>query len=686
MKLLNREGRGGANPEATEGEQPRNRGLFYLLLAFAWLYLVVNFMVQGSGGEEIPFSEFERLVAAGQISTVVVSEGRIEGSFLSEAGEETPFVTVPVDPDLSAFFREHQVTYTGRVEGTGLPLMLLFWLALVVLVFAFWRWAFRRLGAGAAGPLSFGKSRAKVYIREQAGATFADVAGVDEARSELQEVVNFLKDPESFTRLGAHLPRGVLLVGPPGTGKTLLARAVAGEAGVPFFSINGSEFVELFVGVGAARVRDLFEQARQRAPCIVFIDELDALGRARGLGSTGGSDEKEQTLNQLLAEMDGFTPESRVILLAATNRPEILDPALLRAGRFDRQVLVDRPDRSGRLAILEVHMRRVTTADDIDREQIAALTPGFTGADLANLVNEATIVATRRGAEFVTIDDFAAALDRLVTGLAKKSRLLSARERSVVAFHEMGHALVAGALRSMVDPVEKVSIIPHGIAGLGYTLQRPTEDRYLIRRDELEARLAVLLGGRAAEFLVFGQGSSGAADDLEKATGIAREMVMRLGMDETVGPVVYADPQSAFLGGTPDQLDGRRLSEKTAREIETAVRVLVQVAFERARAILRQNREPLEEGARLLLERETLSAAEIPECRALSGGEAGEAVSTSLPSGSNLSHSPVPPGNGSGAPVLDHPWNEGEATIPPAAGSEAPVLDHPSNDEEGIPA
>jgi cell division protease FtsH len=584
-----------------------------LYLVFLSLLVVLWLLPGRPTVEEIPYSEFEERVAAGEVVSVVIGEARIEGVFREGDGPETPFITAPVDPEIAGRLREHGVAYTGD-GGGGPPVTMIFWLVLTLGLFAFWLWFFRRMGrAVAGGPLTFGKSHAKVYIQEQTGATFQDVAGVDEAKAELREVVSFLKDPDTFTRLGAHLPKGVLLVGPPGTGKTLLARAVAGEAGVPFFSINGSEFVELFVGVGAARVRDLFEQARLRAPCIVFIDELDALGRARGLATTGGSDEKEQTLNQLLAEMDGFSPDSRVILLAATNRPEILDPALLRAGRFDRQILVDRPDKAGRMAILDVHLQRVKQGPDVDRERIAALTPGFSGADLANLVNEATLAATRRGGNSVTLDDFAIALERVVAGLAKKSRVISARERTVVAYHEMGHALVAKSLRPLVDPVEKVSIIPHGIAGLGYTLQRPTEDRYLIMRGELEARLAVLLGGRAAEALVFGEVSSGAADDLERATEIAREMVMRLGMDSTVGQVAYAGAHGAFLSAGSERVDGRRFSEQTAREIETAVRDLVQAAFEKAEVILRQNRDPLERGAHLLLERETLTAEQIPD-------------------------------------------------------------------------
>jgi cell division protease FtsH len=604
------------SPPPPPGEKPeRNfRTLLYYLLLFAAVLLVADLLTPGTPVDEIPFSEFEQRVAAGEVSSVVVDDRRIEGVLTDTAGVERAFVTRAVDPELAAMLREYGVEFTGGDGAGGFPLSLLFWLGLTVVLLGFWFWFFRRMGrAMAGGPLTFGKSKAKIHVQEHSGATFQDVAGVDEARGELEEVVGFLRNPDEFTRLGAHLPKGILLVGPPGTGKTLLARAVAGEAGVPFFSINGSEFVELFVGVGAARVRDLFDQARQRAPCIVFIDELDALGRARGLATPGGNDEKEQTLNQLLAEMDGFSPESRVILLAATNRPEILDPALLRAGRFDRQVLVDRPDRQGRVAILEVHVRRVSMDPEVKLEDVAALTPGFTGADIANLVNEATLVATRRGGDSVNHDDFVIALERVVAGLAKKSRLLGPRERSVVAYHEMGHALVGRALQGLVDPVEKVSIIPHGIAGLGYTLQRPTEDRYLITRSELEARLAVLLGGRAAEILVFQEFSSGAANDLEKATEIASEMVMRLGMDPAVGQVVYGGAQTQFLGGGVAGGDGPRSSERTARDIELAVRSLIQAAFERAHSILAENRMALDEGARLLLERESLTRDELPE-------------------------------------------------------------------------
>ena len=434
----------------------------------------------------------------------------------------------------------------------------------------------------------------------------------------MEEVVAFLRDPNSYGRLGARVPKGILLVGPPGTGKTLLARAVAGEAGVSFFSISGSEFVEMFVGVGAARVRDLFEQARRAAPCIIFIDELDALGRSRMPGAFGGIDEKEQTLNQLLAELDGFDPRAGVILLAATNRPEILDPALLRAGRFDRQVLVDRPDRKGRLEILKVHVRKVHLAPAIDMDAIAGLTTGFTGADIANLVNEAAIIATRRKGTSVTFGDFTSAIERIVAGLEKKSRVLSPEERRRVAYHEMGHALIASSLPG-IDPVQKVSIIPRGVGALGYTIQRPTEDRFLLAESDLENRVAVLMGGRAAEDLIFrGNVSTGAADDLQRATEIALEMVTRHGMDEKIGQRTYAPPQHPFLPGAP--ADRLQAAEMTAREIDLAVRDIITRAFDRATQILQSRSQDLDKGAELLLARETLTADDFAVIRPAAAG------------------------------------------------------------------
>ncbi|MGH6953240.1 MAG: ATP-dependent zinc metalloprotease FtsH, partial [Alphaproteobacteria bacterium] len=491
------------------------------------------------------------------------------------------------------------------------------WIVPVLLFFGLWMFLFRNIAErqGLGGFMAIGKSKAKIYVEKDTKVTFDDVAGVEEAKDELKEVVAFLRDPRQYGRLGARIPKGVLLVGPPGTGKTLLARAVAGEAAVPFFSISGSEFVEMFVGVGAARVRDLFEQARKMAPAIIFIDELDALGRARGaFPLSGGHDEKEHTLNQLLAELDGFDPSEGLILLAATNRPEILDPALLRAGRFDRQVLVDRPDKVGRVQILKVHLKKPRLAPDVSEEQIAALTPGFSGADLANLVNEAALLATRRGAEAVAMADFTAAIERIVAGLEKKNRLLNPLERKVVAYHEMGHALVALSLPG-TDTVHKVSIIPRGIGSLGYTIQRPTEDRYLMNQEELENKMAVLLGGRAAETIVFGNLSTGAADDLAKVTDIARSMVTRFGMVEKLGQVTYENEPRRFLDfPTMPSFEQRQYSEETAREIDCAVREIIAAAFDKATGVLKRKREVLERAAQVLLEKETLNE---PELRAL---------------------------------------------------------------------
>ncbi|MCD1587621.1 ATP-dependent zinc metalloprotease FtsH, partial [Halomonas sp. IOP_14] len=518
-------------------------------------------------------------------------------------------------PGIPVRFTQYDVTFNGAPSESWLTSMLS-WLLPFLLVFAIWGFFLRRMVSSQGGlgsMMTLGKSKARVYVETETKVTFADVAGIDEAKDELKEVVAFLRDPQRYGRLGAHVPKGILLVGPPGTGKTLLARAVAGEAGVPFFSISGSEFVEMFVGVGAARVRDLFEQAAKATPCIIFIDELDALGGARGLGMLGGGhDEKEQTLNQLLTELDGFDTSSGIVLLAATNRPEILDPALLRAGRFDRQVLVDRPERRGRIAILNVHLKHLNKlAPDVDAEQIAALTPGFTGADLANLVNEAALLATRRDADAVTLSDFTLAVERIVAGLEKKSRVLNEHERRVVAHHEMGHVLVAASLPGM-DPVHKISIIPRGVGALGYTLQRPTEERFLQTVADLKSRMAVLMGGRAAERMIFNEISTGAADDLAKVTDIARSMVTRFGMSEEGGQVIYEEDRQAFLGDKFGLAKPKTYSEETAREIDTAIRRLVDDAFDSATQILTRRRKVLETGAAMLLERETLTAQDFP--------------------------------------------------------------------------
>jgi cell division protease FtsH len=592
--------------------------LWYALAAVLGILLLQALWQQYQQVQPISYSQFQTYLKDGKIDDIVITDQYIHGTIKgAKSGEPSEFVTTRVDPNIAGELEKYGVTYRGATEsGLGVLLRnILSWVLPVVVFFGLWMFVFRKIaekqGFGG-GFMTVGKSKAKVYVETDTKVTFADVAGVDEAKAELQEIVHFLKDPKKYGRLGGRMPKGVLLVGPPGTGKTLLAKAVAGEAGVPFFSISGAEFVEMFVGVGAARVRDLFEQARAKAPAIIFIDELDALGRARGAFPWGGGhDEKEQTLNQLLAELDGFDPREGLVLLAATNRPEILDPALLRAGRFDRQVLVDRPDRIGRAQILKVHMRKAKLAVDVDPDQIAALTAGFSGADLANLVNEATLFATRRGADAVSMDDFTAAIERIVAGLEKRNRLLNPQERKIVAYHEMGHALVALSLPG-TDRVHKVSIIPRGIGSLGYTIQRPTEDRYLMTRDELENRMAVLLGGRAAEVVVFGHLSTGASDDLAKATDIARSMVTRFGMVEKLGPVTFEEAPQAFLGTPPPSYgQERKYSEETAREIDTAVRDIVRQAFDKAVGILRSKRAILERTAQKLLEKETLGEEDL---------------------------------------------------------------------------
>jgi cell division protease FtsH len=579
------------------------------ILVLQWLFTTYNTV------DTIPYSEFEQLVAKGDVQEVAIGTDVIQGKLKEKRPSgKSAFVTARVDPALADKLTAKGVVVTGVPSG-GLFQTVLSWIVPALMFYLIWVFLGRRLAdrQGFGGLMSIGKSRAKVYVEKDTKVTFADVAGVDEAKFELQEVVSFLKDPKSYGRLGAHVPKGILLVGPPGTGKTLLARAVAGEAGVAFFSISGSEFVEMFVGVGAARVRDLFEQARKAAPCIIFIDELDSLGRSRAAGALGGYDEKEQTLNQLLAELDGFDPSVGVILLGATNRPEILDPALLRAGRFDRQVVVDRPDRNGRVAILRVHIRKIQVGRDVDLDKIAALTPGFTGADLANLINEAAIAATRRGANDVSTDDFSVAIERIVAGAEKKSRVLGREERRRVAYHEMGHALVAANL-SGVDPVHKVSIIPRGVGALGYTMQRPTADRFLLSASELKNRIAVLMGGRASERLIYnGDVSTGAADDLQRATEIAVEMVTRYGMDPTVGQRTYAPKPQMFIAARQDEIVSA--AEATEREIDVAVRGLIEDADACARGILEKHRGDLEAGVELLMAKETLSAEEFAPLR-----------------------------------------------------------------------
>ena len=586
--------------------------LSYFLIAFVVLSTVQMLFIERRAVQSIPYSQFLQLLSEQKVSDLQIEKDQINGKLQEPIDGHNQFSTVRVDPTLATDLAQSGVGFTGVNENTFLA-SLLGWVLPFVLIMVLWHFLFRGLAEkqGMGGLMSIGKSRAKVFVQRDTGITFADVAGIDEAKAELVEIVSFLKDKEKYGRLGAHIPKGTLLVGPPGTGKTLVAKAIAGEAGVPFFSISGSEFVEMFVGVGAARVHDLFEQARQAAPCIIFIDELDALGKMRGVGAFGGNDEKEQTLNQLLAELDGFDPREGVVLLAATNRPEVLDPALLRAGRIDRQILVDRPDRKGRQAILKVHLQKITVAPGLNEERIADITTGFTGADLANLVNEAAIVATRRGADAVSLDDFTAAVERIVAGVERKSSVLRPEERQVVAYHEMGHALAASSLPAM-DPVHKVSIVPRAIGSLGYTLQRPTEDHFLISCQMLKDRIVVLMAGRAAEFLAYGQISTGAADDLARATDIARQLITRFGMSPELGQSVLERQSATYLGERMQGMGEKDYSEQTAREVDLGIRALIDEAYGRAKDLLESRRADLDAGARLLLEKETLTPEEFP--------------------------------------------------------------------------
>ena len=592
--------------------------LWVLLLPLLALLIGFSLMFE-QRGQQIPYSEFKRLVAAGEVEDLAISSQTVQGKIVDPekpSEEAKAFYTIRVeDPGLVKELEERGISFVGTLETSWLR-NLLIWMFPLLLLFFLFRIFYQRMGP-PQGLLSVGRSKAKLYVQDETKTTFDDVAGVDEAKEELQEVVEFLRNPQKFQVLGGKIPKGVLLVGPPGTGKTLLARAVAGEAKVPFFSISGSEFVEMFVGVGAARVRDLFQQAMARAPCIVFIDELDALGKARGISPQVSHDEREQTLNQLLAEMDGFDPRKGVIIVAATNRPEILDPALLRPGRFDRQVLVDRPDVRGREAILQVHAKDVKLSPRVDLKIIAARTVGFAGADLANVMNEAALLAARRNKAEVEMADLDEAIDRMLAGLEKKARVISAKEKEIVAYHESGHALVASSLPH-TDPVHKVSIIPRGIAALGYTLQLPTEDRYLLTRSELLERLTVLLGGRCAEELIFQEVSTGAQDDLLKATDMARRMVTAYGMSERLGPVSFEQQRRPLF--LPESLPpARDYAEKTARAIDEEVKVLLEEACERARIILWEKQEGLHRLAKVLLDREVIEGAELREILGLEG-------------------------------------------------------------------
>jgi cell division protease FtsH len=612
-------------------ERNNRVSLWYFLALILILLLAQQYFI-APRHENVSYSDFRKLVESKGVDDLVVSTDKIEGHLLpggveylskvrqdpklpeklKEQFKKEPilFSTVRVqDPDLIKLLEQKGIKYRAVQEKTWITTLLSWILPTLLLVFV-WIYLFRKIGTGAGGLMSVGKSKAKVYVEDETKVTFKDVAGVDEAEEELKEIIEFLRTPAKFQALGGNIPKGVLVVGPPGTGKTLLARAVAGEAGVPFLSLSGSDFVEMFVGVGAARVRDLFAQAQEKAPCIIFIDELDAVGKARGLSPMSGPEERENTLNQLLSEMDGFDTRKGVIIMAATNRPEILDPALIRAGRFDRHILVDRPSLKGREDILKIHTRRVKLSPEVNINTLAARTPGMVGADLANIVNEAALLAARKDKKAVEMDDFEEAIDRVVAGLEKRNRMMNPREKEIVAYHETGHALVAEALPT-TDPVHRVSIIPRGIGALGYTMQLPTEDRYLMTKSELEDRMAVMMGGRVAEELHFDEISTGAQNDLYRATDIARSMVREYGMSEKLGPITFErERRPLFLEpiispGTKDY------SETTAQEIDREVSRLVERAHARAREILEQRRETLEKVAHVLLEKEVIEGDEL---------------------------------------------------------------------------
>ncbi len=592
--------------------QKQNRFRTLTIIGAIWLALILfNGLTSNAVMNSIPYSEFLRLAREGKVSEVAVSDNVIQGKLLSEdaaSHNNETFQTVRVDKDISEVLEQNGIEYTGRIQSNFLS-NLFSWIFPVLLFVGIWFLLMKRFQKQQGGFMTLGKNKAKIYMENDVQVRFDDAAGVDEAKQELVEIIDFLKEPERFTRIGGQIPRGILLVGPPGTGKTLLAKAVAGESQVPFFSLSGSEFVEMFVGLGAARVRDLFKQAKENAPCIIFIDELDALGKARGFGTVGGHDEREQTLNQLLVELDGFDPNMGVILMAATNRPEILDPALLRPGRFDRQILVDRPDKIGRQEILKVHLNNVTAADDLDVEAVAGMTPGMVGADLANLVNEAALLSVRRDKSEVGMSEFEEAVERVVAGLEKKNRLINPKEKEIVAYHELGHAIVAMSLPE-TDPVQKISIIPRGIAALGYTMQVPTEDRFLMRRTELLNRIATLLGGRAAEEIIFDDISTGAHNDLSRATDIARSMVKEYGMSRQLGQVYLAhDKQSQFMNPMPES--GGDYSAMTAHLIDKEIRQIIDEQYDRALEILRSRRDLLKSTAKRLLESEVIEGEEL---------------------------------------------------------------------------
>lgn len=593
-------------------EKQTKFSIWYLLFAVWGILLLQNIIVTQYAPRTIPYSEFLNALEKGTVLEIAISEGKIFGKMKvteNNQEKEVAFNTFRVDPELSKQLAKYNIKFRGQPESTFIR-DLLSWVVPVLLFFGVWYFIFSRMRPGL-DVMSFGKNKIKVVAEKEVQTTFNDVAGADEAKVELQEIIDYLKDPGRFKHLGGQMPKGVLLVGPPGTGKTLLARAVAGEAGVPFFSINGSEFVELFVGMGAARVRDLFKQAREKAPCIIFIDELDAIGKVRSGAVIGGHDEREQTLNQLLVELDGFDQRAGVVIMAATNRPETLDPALLRAGRFDRQILVDRPDVNGREAILHVHAKKVRLSPVVNLRAIAQKTAGFSGADLANVINEAALLASRKKKSQVEMEDLDEAVDRIIAGLEKRNRVINPREKEIVAYHETGHALVA-AFTPGADKVHKISIIPRGIGALGYTQQLPTEDRYLMTRNELLGKIDVMLGGWVAESIIFDDVSTGAHNDLQRATDIARAMVLEYGMGKTLGLATFPKQhRPLFLSPEQAPVGVKEYSEATAAKLDEEIKSILKEREQHVRTILIQRRTLLEKIAQKLMQTEVIDGEEF---------------------------------------------------------------------------
>ncbi|HAX17202.1 MAG TPA: cell division protein FtsH [Actinobacteria bacterium] len=603
----------------SKDKKAKNFTLIYFVLGFI-VIVVINMFYFTSEIKNIPYSEFKEYITKGKVSDLIIDSETIQGNIILDNNRKSKFLTSRVDDsDLVKDLQKNNIKFAGHYENKIVK-AIISWVLPFAIIFLIWNFLMKKMGGAPSGVLNFGKSRGKIYGEDEIKITFNDVAGVDEANEELKEIIEYLETPEKFLNIGGKIPKGILLVGPPGTGKTLLAKAVAGEAKVPFFSMSGSDFVEMFVGVGASRVRDLFAQAQEKSPCIIFIDELDALGKARGMNPLSSHDETEQTLNQLLAEMDGFETKTGVIIMAATNRPEILDPALLRPGRFDRHVLVDRPDIKGREEILEIHARGVKVDENVDLKVIAARTPGFVGADLANLINEAALLAARKEKAFVTMEEFEESIDRIIAGLEKKKKVMNKKEKEIVAYHETGHALMAELLET-TDHVHKISIIPRGIAALGYTLQLPTEDRYLMTRKELIDRMNVLLGGRIAEEIAFGEISTGAQNDLFRATDIAKSMVKEYGMSEKLGYITFEAERKPLFLDINQGIGAKDYSEETAREIDNEIRRIMDESCKTVKSLLLDNKDILEKIAKTLLEKESIDGEEL---RLLIKGKTGE--------------------------------------------------------------